>query len=58
MKYKTINKIKVKELIKERGFNTSGQLYNTIMEDIDLKLKKACERALQNGRKTVYSKDY
>ena len=58
MEHNTINRTKVKEAIKERGLSTSDSLFTAVMEDLHKKLKKACERASENGRKTVYGKDY
>ncbi len=48
-------KAKIKDVAK--GFNVSGDLADALSMEVEKMIKKACERAEANGRKTVMAKD-
>jgi histone H3/H4 len=49
----------VKAKIKDeaKGFNVSGDFADALSEKVSKLIKKACERAEANSRKTVMAKD-
>ena len=49
---------KVKEFISKQGFNTAGDAIDGLDKVVEWQLKKACERAKENGRKTVRPIDF
>ncbi len=49
---------KVKEAIKKGGCNTAGDAVEALSEVVAWHIKKACERAKANGRKTVRAVDF
>jgi len=50
-----IVKAKIKEAAK--GFNVASDLADALDKAVEELIKKACERAESNGRKTVMAKD-
>jgi len=48
---------KVKELISGKGYNTAGDLVETLSAKVEEILDAAVERAEGNNRKTVMAKD-
>ena len=49
---------KVKEAIKKHDCNTAGDAVEALSEVVAEQIKKACERAKANGRKTVRAVDF
>ncbi len=49
---------KVKDAIKAGGCNTAGDAPEALSGLVDAMIKKACERAKENGRKTVRGIDF
>ncbi len=50
-----IVKTKIKELVGD--FNVAGDFPETLNREVEEMIKKACERAKANARKTVMGKD-
>lgn len=48
---------KVKEAVKKGGCNMAGNFPEALSKVVEYKVKKACERAKANGRKTVRPED-
>jgi len=48
---------KVREYIKEKDCNTSGEFINKLSEAVYCLIDKAVNRAQENGRKTIQAKD-
>jgi histone H3/H4 len=48
---------KVKELVKENGCQSSGELIQAVSEKVNALVTAACKRASDNGRKTVRAYD-
>ncbi len=49
---------KIRESIKKAGdFKVGGDLLKALDEELEVIVKKACERAKANGRKTVSARD-
>ncbi|MCX6798801.1 MAG: hypothetical protein NTW59_01745 [Candidatus Diapherotrites archaeon] len=48
---------KVKEAVKKAGCNTAGDFTAELSKVVDMKIKKAADRAKSNGRKTVRAAD-
>jgi len=48
-------KAKIKDVAK--GLNVSGNFAEALSAEVEKMVKKACERAEANGRKTVQAKD-
>lgn len=46
-----------KEVIKKEDMNCGGEFVDALDKVIEGKIKKACERAKANGRKTVRAED-
>lgn len=46
-----------KALLQEAGMMCAGDLPDALSAHVEAVLKKACERATKNGRKTVRSED-
>ena len=49
---------KVKEEIKKHDCNTAGDAVEALSKVVELKIKRAAERAKANGRKTVRADDF
>ena len=49
---------KVKESITANGCNTAGDAAEILSGLVEAMIKKACERAKENGRKTVRGIDF
>ncbi|MCX8158088.1 MAG: NFYB/HAP3 family transcription factor subunit [Candidatus Diapherotrites archaeon] len=49
---------KVKEIISKEGMNTAGDAPEALSKVVEEMIKKACERAKANGRKTVRPEDF
>ena len=49
---------KVKDAIKDAGCNTAGDAIEALSKVVELKVKRAAERAKANGRKTVRPEDF
>ncbi len=48
---------KVREYIKNKGCNTSGELINELSNSVYCTIDRAIGRAKGNGRKTIQAKD-
>ena len=48
---------KIKELLKKHGMMSAGDLAEAASDELESMLKKAVERAKENGRKTVRAAD-
>ncbi len=48
---------KVRDYIKKKGCNTSGELINELSNTVYCAIDKAISRAKGNGRKTIQAKD-
>jgi len=48
---------KVKDAIKKAGMNTAGDFADGLSGEVTVMIKKACNRAKANGRKTVRGTD-
>lgn len=48
---------KVKDAVKAAGCNTAGDLVDALSAEVAQMIKKAAERAIANGRKTVRAAD-
>ena len=49
---------KIKDYIKKKGCNTSGDLADQLSKTVQKQLDRAVERAKSNGRKTVRAHDF
>ena len=48
---------KVKEVVKESGCQSSGELIQSVSDKVHALVAAACKRAQENGRKTVRAYD-
>ena len=48
---------KVKEFLKKKGCNTSGELADALSKNVEWLLNKAVDRCKSNGRKTIKGSD-
>ncbi|MBS3060533.1 MAG: hypothetical protein J4432_03425 [DPANN group archaeon] len=52
-----VNQSALKEMVKQHGFNSSGDLAEAANDVLEDAIKKACKRCQANGRKTVRGGD-